>query len=397
MKLLSFNKVISDATSKFRKIKKSNYQTESAYKIVDQGKELVAGYTDKKELVNFDLVPIIIFGDHTRIFKYVSFPIALGADGAKALKCDSSIAWPKYVYFYFKSLELKDAGYSRHFKFLKEKKIPIPYDGVKPSIDDQIRIAHLLGKVEGLIARRKQHLQQLDELLKSVFLEMFGDPVRNEKGWNCDSMANISDSRLGKMRDKKFITGKHLRQYIGNSNVQWFRFVFEDLLEMDFDERERKIFKLEYGDFLVCEGGEIGRCAIWKNEIDDCYFQKALHRVRFDTKIVIPEYVAYVFLLYSLFNGFKNVTSKATIAHLTGEKLKETKIPIPPISLQNQFAAIVEKVEGIKIRYQKSLTELENLYGALSQKAFKGELDLSRVPLTKEYHKTHEKMAGAAL
>lgn len=208
---------------------------------------------------------------------------------------------------------------------------------------------------------------------------MFGDPVRNEKGWRELGVKDFSDSRLGKMRDKKFITGNHLRKYIGNSNVQWFRFVLDDLLEMDFDERERAIFSLQYGDLLVCKGGDIGRCAIWKNQIEDCYFQKALHRVRLDSSLAIPEYIQFVFLFFSIFNGFK-VTSKATIAHLTGEKLAITEIPLPPIDLQNQFATIVEKIEGIKSRYQHSLADLESLYGALSQQAFKGELDLSRVP-----------------
>lgn len=254
-----------------------------------------------------------------------------------------------------------------------------------PSLHDQIRIAHLLGKVEGLIAQRKQHLQQLDDLLKSVFLEMFGDPVRNGMKWDELAVKEFSDSRLGKMRDKKFISGNHLRKYLGNSNVQWFRFVVGDLLEMDFDERERAVFSLQYGDLLVCEGGDIGRCAIWKNQVEDCYFQKALHRVRVDPKLAVPEYIQFVFLFFSIFNGFK-ITSKATIAHLTGEKLAATKVPLPPIGLQSEFAGIVEKVEAIKSRYQQSLTDLEALYGALSQKAFKGELDLSRVPMPGNAH-----------
>lgn len=259
---------------------------------------------------------------------------------------------------------------SLKYKGLENIRIPLP------KLNVQKRIANLLSKVDGLIAQRKQHLKELDELLKSIFLEMFGDPVRNEKGWQLRTIDSFSDSRLGKMRDKKFITGAHLRKYLGNSNVQWFRFILDDLLEMDFDEKERNTFKIEYGDLLVCEGGEIGRCAIWKNQIENCYFQKALHRVKLDRSKVMPEYLQYVFLFYSMFNGFK-ITSKATIAHLTGEKLKATSIPLPPVNLQNQFAAIVEKIESIKSRYHQSLTDLETLFGALSQKAFKGELDFS--------------------
>ncbi|MBV5303324.1 MAG: restriction endonuclease subunit S [Chlorobium sp.] len=253
-----------------------------------------------------------------------------------------------------------------------------------PPLDDQIRIATLLSKVENLISRRREQLKQLDELLKSVFLDMFGDPVRNKKSWEIKRMDDISDSRLGKMRDKKFITGNHLRRYIGNSNVQWFRFKLDDLEEMDFDERERALFALMDGDLLICEGGDIGRCAIWRNNLKECFFQKAIHRVRLHKSRAIPEYVQYVMLLFSLYNGFKNVTCKATISHLTGEKLKETLIPLPPLELQNHFAATVNKVKSAKDNYIKSLTNLDFLYETISQKAFKGELDLSRVPLVEE-------------
>ncbi len=253
-----------------------------------------------------------------------------------------------------------------------------------PSYHDQIRIATVLTRAEKLIAKRKESIKALDELVKSTFLEMFGDPVRNEKGWEKKRIDEIADTRLGKMRDKQYITGNYLKFYIGNSNVRWFTFDFDMLEQMDFDENEQIKFSLEYGDLLVCEGGEIGRCAIWKCKKTDVYFQKALHRVRVNKKIIRQEYLEYVFYFYSLWNGFKNVTSKATIAHLTGEKLKETIIPIPPLQLQNQFAAIVEKIETLKVKYTQSLTELENLYGSLSQRAFKGELDLSGVVVNHE-------------
>jgi len=212
-----------------------------------------------------------------------------------------------------------------------------------PPLDDQIRIAYLLTRVEKLIAKRKESIKLLDEYLKSTFLEMFGDPVRNEKEWEKKRIDKIADSRLGKMLDKKFITGQHLKYYLGNSNVKWFSFDLNTLGEMDFDEDECIKFSLEHGDLLVCESGEIGRCAIWKCEKEDIYFQKALHRIRVDTKQIEQEYLQYAFFRYAMFGGFRNVTSKATIEHLTGEKLKQTFVPVPPFSLQNKFAAIVGK------------------------------------------------------
>lgn len=274
-------------------------------------------------------------------------------------------------------------------KTIKAIKIPLP------PLDDQKRIASLLTQVEQLIAKRKESIELLDELLKSTFLEMFGDPVRNEKGWEKKRFDYFSQSRLGKMRDKQFISGNHLRKYLGNSNVQWFNFRTDELLEMDFNEKERETFRLDYGDLLVCEGGDIGRCAIWKNNLEDCYFQKALHRVRMDNNIAVPEYVQFVLYFYSIFNGFKNVKNKATIPHLTGAKLKETSIPLPPLDLQRKFALIVNKTEAVKSLYQKNLDEMENLYGSLSQRAFKGELDLRSIPLD-EVLDSHEVQAEAA-
>ncbi|MEA1911914.1 MAG: restriction endonuclease subunit S [Spirochaetota bacterium] len=256
---------------------------------------------------------------------------------------------------------------------LKKIKIPLP------SLIEQNRIAGILSRAEGLIEKRKESIRLLDEFLKSTFLEMFGDPVRNEKGWEKKRIDELADTRLGKMRDKKFITGNHLKYYLGNSSVRWFSFDFSNLEQMDFNDNEQIKFSLRHGDLLVCEGGEIGRCAIWKSEKEDIYFQKALHRVRVDAEQIKQEYLQYVLLRYSIFGGFKNVTSKATIAHLTGEKLKETYIPLPPIPLQNKFASVVEKIETIKAKYQISLAELERFYGSLSQRAFKGDLDLSGV------------------
>jgi len=290
-----------------------------------------------------------------------------------------------FLYYYLKCNEKNVASLGTGSTFqaitqttLKRLEVPLP------PLDDQIRIATLLSKVENLIFCRREQLKQLDELLKSVFVEMFGDPVRNEKGWEIKRMDEISDSRLGKMRDKKFITGNHLRKYIGNSNVQWFRFKLDNLEEMDFDERERALFGLKDGDLLICEGGDIGRCAIWRNNLTECYFQKAIHRVRLYKSQAIPEYVQYVMMFFSIYNGFKNVTCKATILHLTGEKLKLTLIQVPPLELQKRFARIINKVESIRSRYTQSLTNMESLYGTFSQKAFKGDLDFSQMRLFEE-------------
>ena len=247
---------------------------------------------------------------------------------------------------------------------------------IPESKEYQLHIANLLNKAENLIALRKESIRLLDDFLKSTFLEMFGDPIANKKKWNLLQVSDYGESRLGKMLDGKKIIGNNLKPYLRNSNVLWFGFKLDDLLEMDFDEKDRVEFSLRNGDILMCEGGEIGRCAIWKDELEECYFQKAIHRIRLNKVIALPEYFVYMFWLYTMNGGLNKYMGAATISHLTGERLKKMKLPIPPIELQTPFAKIVEKTEALKTQYQQSLQELENLYGSLSQKAFRGELTL---------------------
>jgi len=243
-------------------------------------------------------------------------------------------------------------------------------------LNDQLHIANLLTKAENLISQRKESIRLLDEFLKSTFLEMFGDPIANIKKWKLLQVSEYGESRLGKMLDGKKIIGNNLKPYLRNSNVLWFGFKLDDLLEMDFDEKDKIEFSLRHEDILMCEGGEIGRCAIWRDELEECYFQKAIHRIRLNKEIALSEYFVYMFWIYTMNGGLNKYMGAATISHLTGEKLKKMKLPIPPIALQTQFAQIVEKTETLKTQYQQCLQELENLYGSLSQRAFRGELGL---------------------
>lgn len=243
--------------------------------------------------------------------------------------------------------------------------IPV-YDMVR-----QAEIVDRLDRILGLIEKRREQLLQLDQLVKSRFIEMFGDVIRNSKAWQMRVFEDVAASRLGKMLDAKQQTGKYSYPYLANFNVQWFRFNIENLNQMDFDEDDRAEFELKDGDLLVCEGGEIGRCAVWHNEIQPCFFQKALHRVRCNRQIIHPDYLAWWFKYNCDYDGFTAIAgSKATIAHLPGIKLKQLQVAVPPIELQEQFATFVEQTDKSKLAIQKSLDKLEILKKALMQKYF---------------------------
>lgn len=240
-----------------------------------------------------------------------------------------------------------------------------------PPIDEQRKIAAILDKVSDLIAKRRQQLDKLDEMVKARFVEMFGDVIQNTKLWPQYIFSDITTSRLGKMLDAKQQTGMCQYPYLANFNVQWFRFELDNLNEMDFNEADRIEFELRDGDLLVCEGGEIGRCAVWHNEIQPCYFQKALHLVRCKKEIVLPDYLAWWFKYNCDNKGFAAIEgAKATISHLPGAKLKALLVSVPPIEQQKQFATFVEQTEKSKTTISRSLEKLETLKKALMQEYF---------------------------
>ncbi|MHB8779622.1 MAG: restriction endonuclease subunit S [Anaerolineales bacterium] len=249
-------------------------------------------------------------------------------------------------------------------KLLAEYEIPLP------PLTEQKRIASLLARADRLRQLRRTAHDLGDTLLQSVFLEMFGHVRVNDKKWELAKFEDVCETRLGKMLDDKKQTGKHKRPYLRNFNVRWHSLDLSDIAEMDFDEKDRKEFRLQYGDVLICEGGEVGRAAIWRNEMEECYFQKALHRARPNSKLANPEYIVHLLWWMAQTGGLVDSTSQVTFAHLTGEKLKELVIPVPPLSLQEEFAGVVARVESLRGRMGESERQVENLFESLLAQSF---------------------------
>lgn len=372
-----FLSVISDITSQFNKIKKGDYLINGKYPIIDQGKEFIAGYTNEESYITVVEKPVIIFGDHTRVFKYIDFPIAIGADGVKVLDVKNGIN-SNYIYYYLRSIKIHDAGYSRHFKFLKDLKIPVP-----EKLEDQTRIAKILSRAETLIAKRKESIQLLDELLKSTFLDMFGDPVRNEKGFEViKEIKDICQFKGGGTPSKS-----KAEYYTGD--IPWvspkdMKFLYITTSQDKITEKaikESSTTLIEKGAVLMVVRSGIlkSKLPVAINNVDITLNQ--------DMKAFRSSEVISQYLLYYFISNERNILKKVratTADNLNFEDIKSLKIIVPPITLQTQFAQIVEKVENIKTKYQESLQELENLYASLSQKAFKGELDLSKLEVEQE-------------
>ena len=238
-----------------------------------------------------------------------------------------------------------------------------------PPLPEQRRIVDLLSRAEGIVRLRREAKKKAAELIPALFLDMFGDPVTNPNGWQTAKFGSLGKCRLGKMLDKKKQSGDYQRPYLRNVNVQWDRIDTHDLLTMDFQPDEQATFLVHPGDVLICEGGEIGRAAVWTNQIHECYYQKALHKLTPDKSVVRADFV--VWLLWHLARKEAFGTSgHATIAHLTGVQLKGLSVIAPPVGLQVEFENQVERVHSIQMQQATANAKAKAVFDSLLSSTF---------------------------
>jgi type I restriction enzyme S subunit len=161
--------------------------------------------------------------------------------------------------------------------------------------------------------------------------------------WTVAPLYGRYDTALRKMLDASRISGEHLRPYLRNVDVQWDRINLRDLPEMDFHTADRLRYRLRSGDLLVCEGGEVGRTAVWTGALQECYYQKALHRLRPYTDSDIPRFFYYVMYASSEAGRFTAGTNPNTIDHLTAVQLSRYRFAFPPSNEQANIADFLDR------------------------------------------------------
>jgi len=263
-------------------------------------------------------------------------------------------------------------------------KLPIP------PLDDQSRIATVLTRAEKLIAKRKESIKALDEFLKSTFLEMFGDPLINAKDLTVKTLEDIAMKQKNAIVDGPFGSSLKMSDYyedgipiIRINNIRdegFYNAEFKYISGSKYNELIRS--KVIYNDILIARvGNTIGKTCVFNQHYKALLSTTGVAKVTLDDKIANNKFIIQQLRLPQYIKYIWNQTEGGGQPYLNLTKIKRFKILLPPIDHQNQYAAIVAKIESLKIKYTQSLTELESLYGSLSQRAFKGKLDLSRVKI----------------
>ena len=336
-----FTDIFEDVTKRGTKIPTNLYLEIGLHPIIDQGQLQIAGYTNETKGLFTD-VPAIIFGDHTRIIKYIDTPCFLGADGVKLLKTKNPTANYKYLYYALCNADIPNTGYNRHFKWLKEIEIP------ECSIEEQNSIVSQLEKVDTLISLRKQQLSKLDELVKARFVELFGDYRINEKGFDCKKGSELFKFSSGKFLPEEKRLDKGIPVYGGNG-IAWYT---NECL-------------IDYPTIII---GRVGaQCGnihavttpVWIT--DNAIYIKEQKTKAYTLEFLTELMKMMDFYQYADFSGQPKITQKP---------LETLEYIMPPIELQNEYTAFVEQTDKSKLAIQKSLEKLETLKKALMQKYF---------------------------
>jgi type I restriction enzyme S subunit len=367
--VLSFSLAVKDATSEYSKLQKSEYLERGRFPIVDQGQQKFGGYTDDESVVSLDGGPVVVFGDHTRIFKFIDEPFCLGADGVKVLEPRVELD-KRFLFYYLSSLNIESAGYSRHFKFLKENVVPVP------PLSEQKRIAAILDKADAIRRKRRQVIQLADDFLRAVFLDMFGDPVANPKGWSFVELSTLVDPgdklNYGVVQPGDDEEGGVPLVRSGDlsdvaPNVSQLRRVSASI-----DSKHRKS-RLKGNEILIACVGTIGRVGWVSDAMIGWNVARAVTRIPI-REGVNREYV-YRYLQNPVVQGyFERETRAVAQPTLNVGLIAKTPVALPPRELQMAFLERYKYFQSYKNRLLKTLEAQERLAGSLSQKAFVGQL-----------------------
>lgn len=248
------------------------------------------------------------------------------------------------------------------------------------NLDDQIHIANFLNKAEDLINQRKESINLLDEYLKSTFLEMFGDPASNLRGWDITTL----ESLCSKIVDCPHETPKYIDEDTGyycirSSDIQEGIVDFSSIRSVSEQTYFHRISRHEpaVGEVVYTrEGGRLGNAARIPENKKICLGQRTM-------LFIANSAVSNNDFLWSTLNSqfikekVKKLSGGGAAPRINISQLKTLRVLRPPLKIQNQFSEIVKSIDKQKTQCQQSLQELEKLYGSLSQKAFNGELNLS--------------------
>ena len=246
-----------------------------------------------------------------------------------------------------------------------------------PPLEEQRRIAAILDKADGVRRKRKEAIRLTEELLRSTFLEMFGDPVTNPKGWEVKRLGEICTNFQNGI-------GKNSEHYGHGSKVanisdlyEWHRFIPEKYSLLDVTPKEIEKYSLMRGDLLFVRSSVkregVAVCSVYDSD-EICLFSSFMIRVRPRTDLINPEFLSLMLRTPPMRNRLILGSNTSTITNISQPGLSKIEVVVPPIKTQNLITKVTKNIEESVRCHLQALEQSENLFNSLLQRAFRGEL-----------------------
>ena len=357
--MLSFNEIFADSTKHCKKIKTDEYHETGKNMIVDQGQSEIAGYTDLEEGL-FSDVPAIIFGDHTRIIKYVDKPFFIGADGVKVLKSKLEKANYRYLYYALKNVKIPNTGYNRHFKWLKETIFNYP------NSDRQQEIVLILDKLQSIITHIRTQLEKLDLLVKSRFVEMFKD-VKDFVPLSFYINSLLAGKSLAgeeSCKNKVLKTEAVSYNYFDNSQIKNLPNKYIPLEEHRVNDGDVIISRMNTSEL-------VGAAAyVWEAPANT-FLPDRLWKANLNEE-ANPIFIWQLLIQQTTKDEMKKIASgtSGSMKNISKSGLLGIKVIKIAFDAQTQFANFVKQVEKSRCALQQELTQTQTLFNSLMQEYF---------------------------
>jgi type I restriction enzyme S subunit len=338
-------------------------------------------YTSSVELTKyinesqFDNTSLVFGTGGNASIHYVDKPFSVSTDCLVAFAKDTVKVYPKFVYYYISgNINLLDEGFKgaglKHISkgYINEILIPLP------PLATQKRIAEILDAADALRLKDQKLLKKYDELAQAIFIDMFGDPVKNEKGWEVKTVSDCIDFMTSGSRGWAQYYSEKGDIFLRINNVGYNELKLRDLMYVKAPfNAEAKRTQVQSGDLLMSITADLGRTCVVPKDFPRAFINQHLAILRLKADFE-PDFVSQLFATDYGKNQFKMLNKGGVKAGLNFEDIKSLKFINPPKILQSKYAALLDKLRKMEVQNMFELEKSGRLFECLIQKAFKGEL-----------------------
>ena len=350
------------------KIKRDDYRQNGKYPVVDQGENLIAGYIDDEQKLYRGDLPVVVFGDHTRILKYVDFPFAFGADGTKILR-PQEILLPKFFYYVLVFNPIENQGYKRHFSLLTQVKIPLP------PLEVQKQIVERLDKIAEAQKLNGGLIQKTDELFQSLLHKELNPAApadakakAGKKNWEIKKLGEVCE-KTDQGQPKNFFKKEFRYIDISSINAEAKEIQNANLIPVEgAPSRARKI--VNAGDIVFATTRPyLENIAIVPTGFNNAIASTGFCVIRAKTKIVNPDFIYFTVISKPFIKKVLPFQRGANYPAVSDKDIFGIKIPLPPLKTQKQIIAKLSAVQGYKKQLLGQKAKLKELFDSALHKS----------------------------